>query len=103
MQNFQKRPVIIQAVPACELLLQAAHDWPALPECIRDAYEKGNIVFAAEAIHIKTLEGTMVANPDDWVIRGIQGELYPCKQDIFADCYEIADTPEAAEDTETFK
>lgn len=37
---------------------------------------------------IPTLEGLMLANEFDWVIRGVQGELYPCKPDIFAASYE---------------
>lgn len=39
-------------------------------------------------LQIKTLEGTMVANEGDWIIRGIDGEFYPCKPDIFAATYE---------------
>ena len=37
---------------------------------------------------ISTLEGMMRAAPDDWIIRGIQGEYYPCKPDIFEKTYE---------------
>jgi len=37
---------------------------------------------------VKTLEGTMHANPEDWIIRGVTGELYPCKPDIFGRTYE---------------
>ena len=40
------------------------------------------------AIAIKTLEGTMHAQPGDWIIRGVQGEFYPCKPDIFEATYE---------------
>lgn len=39
---------------------------------------------------INTLEGTMTANSGDWIIRGVKGELYPCKPDIFAATYEPA-------------
>ena len=38
--------------------------------------------------HIKTLEGTMEATAGDWIIKGIQGEIYPCKDDIFQQTYE---------------
>ena len=41
-------------------------------------------------IAIRTLEGTMRAEPGDWIIRGVAGELYPCKPDIFAKTYEKA-------------
>lgn len=37
---------------------------------------------------IKTLEGVMRADPGDWIIRGIKGEIYPCKPDIFEATYE---------------
>jgi hypothetical protein len=37
---------------------------------------------------IETLEGTMTANPGDWIITGINGETYPCKDDIFQKTYE---------------
>lgn len=39
---------------------------------------------------IPTLEGVMLARQHDWVIRGVQGELYPCKPDIFQATYEPA-------------
>lgn len=37
---------------------------------------------------IQTLEGDHRANPGDWIIKGVQGELYPCKPDIFEATYE---------------
>ena len=43
---------------------------------------------------ISTLEGKMCANPGDWIIKGVQGEFYPCKPDIFAATYDP--TPESA-------
>lgn len=39
-------------------------------------------------IRIHTLEGKMAANPGDWIIKGIKGEFYPCKPDIFDDTYD---------------
>ena len=42
-------------------------------------------------ISITTLEGTMIANPGDWIIKGIAGEIYPCKPDIFVRTYELAE------------
>ncbi|MBF4602812.1 hypothetical protein [Curtobacterium sp. VKM Ac-2884] len=42
----------------------------------------------AEGIYIRTLEGEMHVSPGDWVIRGVQGEFYPCKPDIFEATYE---------------
>lgn len=39
-------------------------------------------------LEIETLEGTMKANKGDWIIRGVKGELYPCKPDVFDMTYE---------------
>ena len=39
-------------------------------------------------IAIATLEGLVIARPGDWIIRGVKGELYPCKPDIFAATYD---------------
>ena len=39
-------------------------------------------------MEIETLEGTMKANKGDWIIKGVKGELYPCKPDVFEMTYE---------------
>lgn len=39
-------------------------------------------------LHIPTLEGLMLGVQDDWIIKGVKGEFYPCKPDIFAATYE---------------
>ena len=44
---------------------------------------------STEGLYITTLEGTMKADIGDWVIKGIRGELYPCKNDIFDATYEL--------------
>lgn len=41
-------------------------------------------------LFIATLEGEMRADKGDWIIKGVQGEVYPCKPDIFAATYEAA-------------
>lgn len=59
------------------------------------AFRKKPVVIYAEQhlgpepLKIDTLEGTMTANPGDWVITGVKGERYPCKPDIFAATYEL--------------
>ena len=40
-------------------------------------------------VQIPTLEGVMTANPSDWIITGVQGEKYPCRDDIFQQTYEL--------------
>ncbi len=44
----------------------------------------------SNTLWIKTLEGGHVASPGDWIIKGVKGEFYPCKPDIFAATYEPA-------------
>lgn len=75
--KFTKKPVTIDAV-------QWRGDNQAEVEAFigaHDGYIKGDYV------DIGTLEGLMVASPGDWLIRGVQGELYPCKPDIFEATY----------------
>lgn len=85
--KFTKKPVTIDAWPAHQLIYAAENDWKGLPESIADAYEKGGWVFCHDCIYIPTLEGSMKADANDWVIRGIKGEFYPCKPEIFEATY----------------
>ncbi len=48
-------------------------------------------VQATERTVIHTLEGDMTAEQGDWIITGVNGERYPCKPDIFAKTYELAE------------
>ena len=91
--RFRKLPVEIEAWDTHQLMIYAASDWQAVPQCIRDEYEKGNVIFAADCIFITTLEGVHRADPADKIIKGVKGELYPCKPDIFAATYESVEQP----------
>ncbi len=42
-------------------------------------------------VDIQTLEGTMHANPGDWIVTGVKGEKYPVREDIFKETYEAVD------------
>jgi hypothetical protein len=55
-----------------------------------EADEQGYFVITDRELHIKTLEGTMIANIGDYIIKGVRGEFYSCKPDIFEATYEIA-------------
>ena len=97
MTKFRKKPVVIEAWPVNEINMAFANDhWRGLPDCIREAYDAGGWVVGAlkddvgpeRGIYIPTLEGSMFGSPGDWIIRGVQGEFYPCKPDIFAATYE---------------
>jgi len=90
--KYRKKPVIIDAWLTRNVALAAKLCWEALPAPIKEAYEKGGWVFESNyKIHIPTLEGTMTANPDDYIIQGVNGEFYPCKPDIFEKTYELVE------------
>lgn len=94
MPKFVKLPVIIEAVQMPTAPDHAAVE--AVLEFISDAECKP---IGGGRIEIATLEGTMTAMPGDWIIRGVQGELYPCKPEIFAATYAEA-APEAPQTLE---
>ena len=83
VQKFRKKPVEIEA---------ARYD--GTPEgwvCIANWLRESNVRVGRGAdghLTIPTLEGIMRANAGDWIIRGVQGEFYPCKPDIFEQTYE---------------
>lgn len=52
---------------------------------------KNNIIVKEDCVYIKTLEGTMKADLFDYIIKGIEGEIYPCKPDIFEKSYDKID------------
>lgn len=92
MANYRKKPVVIEAWEAKEISFNAGNNWRELPSCIQESYEKGGWVFLTNGeIHIPTLEGTMNASPNDFIIKGVNGEFYPCKPDIFEKTYEKVD------------
>ena len=85
MAEYRKKPVVIEAFRFDE-----DEVWP---EWAAKAERSGQVVVrqgAGLGLDIKTLEGTMRAERGDWIIKGIKGELYPCKPDIFAATYEPA-------------
>lgn len=89
--KYRKKPVEIEAFPVREALRCAARDWKNLPVWLSEAYEQGLIIFANKFVIIKTLEGDHRGDIDDMIIRGIKGELYPCKSDVFSLTYEKVD------------
>ena len=80
MPGFRKKPVVIEAVQWTGDILDA--------ETITNFAADDPIGFQNDSLAVFTLEGLMTASPGDWIIRGVQGELYPCKPDIFAATYE---------------
>lgn len=92
MSKFRKKPVVVEACKAADAIVAVKSKWTNLPLWLRDACERGDVLFATpngiSEIHIHTLEGWLTAKHEDWIIRGVKGELYPCKPDIFEATYE---------------
>lgn len=80
MKKYRKKPVEIEAVQLTDNDGQIV-DWIT-------RYSGNARINNFYQIEIVTLEGTMTAFPGDWIIRGVQGEFYPCKPDIFKATYE---------------
>ncbi|MFA5234444.1 MAG: hypothetical protein WC390_08610 [Sulfurimonas sp.] len=88
MAKFRKKPVIIDAWPISEILQKAAKDFHSLPASVIEGYENNLFVLTSEALFVKTLEGEYRGESTDMLLRGVSGEFYPCKPDIFALTYE---------------
>jgi hypothetical protein len=98
--KFRKKPVEIDAIrwdgqnPRAVFELLGDGELPAAPD---DGHVKPGFghVPALGTLDIPTLEGTMTAQPGDWIIKGVKGELYPCKPDIFEATYEqVGEAPD---------
>lgn len=89
--RWRKKPVVIEAFPATDAVRCAGKDWTGLPQWLRDAYDAGGVVFTPDGVHLPTPEGSMLAARGDWIIRGVEGELYPCKPRIFEATYEAVE------------
>jgi hypothetical protein len=79
MPFFRKKPVVIEAIQWLNRKLIC----PGEPEWFCKAEEDNMIRLAGTSLFIETSEGVMEAKVGDWIIRGVKGEIYPCKPDIF--------------------
>lgn len=100
--KYRKKPVVIEAVqyiagqevPAVEFLGNYDN---YLHKVSDGTYETDNAIFHHDwktqtcYITIKTLEGNMEVSDGDYIIKGVKGEFYPCKPDIFEQTYEIVE------------
>lgn len=88
MAKYRKKPVVIDAV-------QYAGDGNMVnrgevPPWIWDAFQVGTLYATdgGDPLKIQTLEGDLTVSPKDWIVRGVKGEIYPCKPDVFEVTYE---------------
>ena len=85
MKKYRKKPVVIDAIQwdgRCDTVYIIQSESKRVVSYTID--EKPTLI-------IQTLEGDMTANLGDWIIRGVRGEFYPCKPDIFEMTYEAVE------------
>ena len=85
MPKFRKKPIVIEAI-----------QFDGSPESAQEIYNLSTreISYIGDRLTIRTLEGDMTANVGDWIIKGVAGEVYPCKPDIFEATYDTIDDAE---------
>ncbi len=87
MAKYRKKPVIIEAIK----FLNTAESLSALSEFIGDTIKVDHSNPDKPTLKIDTLEGQHIASVGDYIIKGVKGEFYPCKPDIFKATYEKVD------------
>ena len=88
MAKYRKKPVVIEAVQLKDESIIEIINWTTDYINIEiDTDENDNII----GMIIPTLEGAMKASMNDYIIKGIQGEFYPCKPEIFEATYELVE------------
>ena len=87
--KYRKKPVVIDAFQLNERgLVGEDRFWDAVSRKDIITHYFGKYHTEPAWCEIKTLEGIMIAKAGDYIIRGVHGELYPCKPDIFKETYE---------------
>lgn len=90
-QKYIKKPVVIEAIQYNNLNKEeieefVGHELRSVVDSYH--YDQGLPIPPTRFLYIDTLEGEMQVNPGDYVIKGVHGEFYPCKPDIFKETYE---------------
>lgn len=83
MARFVKKPIVIEAVQITDEWFDGEHPNPLHPQGV-------TMDPAERAVFIDTLEGRMRGDIGDWLITGVEGEKYPCKNSVFVASYEPA-------------
>lgn len=77
--KYVKKPVVIEA-------WKTGSDEP-VPDWLHEAFDTAKVISCEDLYYVETLEGVMTCNDGDYIIRGVRGELYPCKEDVFNETY----------------
>jgi hypothetical protein len=96
--RYRKKPIVIEAIELTEANRDEVAFWCGGRWVEAPLRPRNNMEDYATGLYIGTLEGGIHASIGDFVIRGVKGEFYPCKPDIFAATYEavglVTDAPE---------
>lgn len=88
--KYRKKPVVVEAFQLnARGLVGEDWFWDAVTNNDVITHDFGKYHENPAWCEIKTLEGTMIAHTGDYIIKGVNGELYPCKPDIFEQTYEV--------------
>lgn len=91
---FRKKPVVVEARQLTPESAEEIGKWCNAEICVYDGYRSYlwgcDLPIQNRSLTINTLEGDHIASMGDWIIKGVKGEFYPCKPDIFEITYEEA-------------
>lgn len=105
MAKYKKKPIVVEAIRWTGSNLEEIRNFVGsdlIEECVELFDIKRTLKKMLVDIAIETPEGTMRVDYGDYIIKGVQGELYPCKPDIFEQVYEEIDNVEAQEEKKTY-
>jgi hypothetical protein len=77
IKKYRKKPVVIEAM-----------QWDGKDLMLLSWFVGNSLLILPNNVMIRTLEGDMKVNKDDYIIKGVKGEFYPCKPDVFEQTYE---------------
>lgn len=91
--QYRKKPVVIEAVQwTGDNLIEVIRHTGQHASASNLKWEEYEDLVSREGLKIFTLEGAMMASVGDWIIKGVKGECYPCKPDVFNITYEAIDS-----------
>lgn len=95
--RYRKKPVTVDAFQYDGDLIRSNGEW-ICPDWAKEAFQSGVLYYDSPncdepptELYIATLEGIHHVSVGDYIIRGVAGELYPCKPDIFEQTYEVVE------------
>lgn len=91
VNKYRKKPVVIEAI-----LYKGVESIPEAEKFVGDSFKIGTSSYDGKkytmaVVHIETLEGDMYVSKGDYIIKGVKGEFYPCKPDVFEETYKLVE------------